>query len=61
MATTSNSHNPNTNGNGNGRQRRMVGGARNIPLSQIVVSDGFQPQGRDRGGRRDRGDGADDA
>jgi ParB/RepB/Spo0J family partition protein len=43
MATTSNSHNPNTNGNGNTTNGRVE--LRNIRLSKIVVTDGFNPRG----------------
>jgi len=43
MATTSNSHNPSTNGNGHAANGRVE--LRSIPLSQIVVTDGFNPRG----------------
>jgi ParB/RepB/Spo0J family partition protein len=47
MATTSNSHNPSTNGNGNGNGNASNGRVelRNILLSKILVSDGFNPRG----------------
>ena len=49
MATTSNSHNPNTNGNGNDNGNGNTGSScvqlRDIPLSRIVIAEGFNPRG----------------